>query len=220
MLHLCLIVVIFAGLSMPVHRCACCPEDGEWFEERQAVDQWLLTELDTLSFHRSAEASPYSEGTSLASDSDSFTLSVSRRQRQWTFVFKSDKGERGALVLSIPHSSVSFGTDLHDGRRFDAGGPLLYKELRLEGKVWGNGVFAKSIRPNTKFRLGGCCRAGAAGAKYRGIIETGTCAFLGPGRITLFMVTLTDLHNESGRLTGWWALFQALYLCRFWREPH
>ncbi|BAZ11200.1 hypothetical protein NIES4071_30260 [Calothrix sp. NIES-4071] len=67
-------------------------------------------------------------------------------------MFKDEKGKTGTLSLTIPANLVSFKTDLYENRG-SSNQVILYKELRLEGKVAGNGIFAKGITPDTKFRL-------------------------------------------------------------------
>ena len=44
-------------------------------------------------------------------------------------------GNPAALTLRIPTSATTLAADIHDGKLAGGGGPLLYKELRLEGAL-------------------------------------------------------------------------------------
>lgn len=154
-------VALLFRLPMSVHACACCAEEGEWDEGKMKIEESLLTEINRLK--PSAKASlvttaAFPEGVNgIAGITDatdtSFNVALSRSGRQWTLALTDAKGGRGALVFSVPPTATFLNADIHDGLKGGGGGPLLYKELRLEGKAWGNGIFAKGITADTKFRL-------------------------------------------------------------------
>jgi len=157
------LVTLFALSFFPIHAsaCACCADWGEWAEETSEISEHVYGEIAELHFSRSANlfiTDAFPDGISgMDATENSFTkpfnLTVTREGRKWTLVFKSTRGERGALVLTLPETATYFRADLHDGKQGGGGGPLLYKEARLNGQAWGNGIFAKGITPDTKFRL-------------------------------------------------------------------
>lgn len=137
--------------------CACCAETGTWFEITEKIDSSTLPEIKRLKFEPVANLYVTAQGLEgikgIASPSKSYTLSHSQNQRSWNLAFKNDQGKTGNLSFPIPTTAESFGTDLLDGSQGGGGGPLLYKELRMEGRVAGNGIFAKGITSDTKYRL-------------------------------------------------------------------
>lgn len=135
--------------------CACCANEGEWYERKQRLESHEVEVLKSLKF--SAQASLY-EMSELPGIPESFldsalTLSLTRQPSRWIFLLKGGKGEKGTLICNLPTIATTFGADLHDEQKPSGVGPVLYKELRLEGKVSGTGVFAKAMKPETRFRL-------------------------------------------------------------------
>jgi hypothetical protein len=160
--HLLICFVLFAGflllstgLPKTSYACACCSNEGDWFERKQPLESFELEIINSLKL--SAKASVYElfepTETLEAILDGSLTLSVTCKPSQWSFFLKTSKGEKGTLTCNLPTDATSFGVDLHDGRKSAGGGPLLYKEIRLEGKVFGSGIFAKVVKPETRFRL-------------------------------------------------------------------
>lgn len=134
--------------------CACCSNAGQWFEYKKALDEndyEVLNQAKLSAKLHMYESSGEDEG--IAVTSSDFTLKLSRVQSRWTVALQGVEGEKGTLVLSILPSAIFFGADPRDGKVSNGGGPLLYKEVRLEGRVRGTGVFAKGIRPDSRFRL-------------------------------------------------------------------
>ena len=70
----------------------------------------------------------------------------------WRLTFR-DGSKTGVLSLPLPQTMESFKADIHDGRRSGGGGPLLYKEWRLEGQVEGTGLFKAGIVGPTRYVL-------------------------------------------------------------------
>ncbi|MBW4510506.1 MAG: hypothetical protein KME64_28920 [Scytonematopsis contorta HA4267-MV1] len=159
-------IPLLALVAFPssVYACACCTNAGEWSQFSQGIDDFEFKEINRLKFSPSAKMLQTARGENIgvSSNSVNYTLSLNKKQRVWNFLFKDEKGKTGTLSLTIPKSGVSFRTDLYDNKQGGGGGPLLYKELRLEGKVTGNGIFSQGITPDAKFRLvlqgrGGSC---------------------------------------------------------------
>jgi hypothetical protein len=148
-------LLALAAFPSSVYACACCANAGEWSQTPQKISNFDFTEINRLKFSPNVKIyqSPSGENPGVASNSVNYTLSLSKKQRVWNFLFRDEKGKTGTLTLTIPNGGTSFKTDLYDNKRGGGGGPLLYKELRLEGRVTGNGIFSQGITPDTRFRL-------------------------------------------------------------------
>lgn len=99
----------------------------------------------------------------------------------WRLAFKGS-GDGGVMRLLLPTEFMNYSADIHDGKVAGAGGPLLYKEWRFEGRVQGAGPFKPGkLMPTHYFpvlqgRGNGCdnaedfthwhLRLAAGGAKY------------------------------------------------------
>ncbi|BAZ31539.1 hypothetical protein NIES4074_40120 [Cylindrospermum sp. NIES-4074] len=152
---------IFTSLAMllmfpaKVYACACCANAGTWSESSQKISDYEFNEINRLQFSPIAKINQTQrdENVGISSNSANYTFSLVKNQRRWNLQFKDEQGKTGTLTLTIPANAVSFKTDLYDNKQGGGGGPLLYKELRLEGKVLGNGIFTKGMTSDTKFRL-------------------------------------------------------------------
>lgn len=83
-----------------------------------------------------------------------FVVSIVREAQSWKLFFKASKGEKGALILTLPRMAIFFNADIEQGPRPERATTTgLYKEIRLEGDVRGTGIFAKGMTPKTKYRL-------------------------------------------------------------------
>jgi hypothetical protein len=84
-------------------------------------------------------------------------VSIVREQQNWKLFFKTLKGEKGVLILTIPATATYFDADIEDVPKPERQRPWapadLYKEVRLEGNVRGTGIFAKGMTSRTKYRL-------------------------------------------------------------------
>lgn len=155
------IVVLFSLSPVDAMACACCADWGERSEVTRKIDEHEFGEISDLKISRKANlfiTAAFPEGFSGIQASDDtfrepFDVMLTREGRKWTLVFKNVKAERGALVLTLPEIATYFQIDIHDGKQGGGGGPLLYKEMRVEGNGWGNGIFEKGITSDTKFHL-------------------------------------------------------------------
>jgi hypothetical protein len=150
-------------LSWPArtYACACCADWGERMEIKDKLDESVLQYINSLRF--SGIANLYVTDASsdtlygIASPADGlnekYRATLTCEPHRWTLVFKDEKGGRGTLVLSMPNTATFFAIDPRDGRPGGGGGPLLYKETRLEGRVRGNGIFKQGMTAGTKFHL-------------------------------------------------------------------
>ena len=129
--------------------CACCADDGEWYQRAERITADMRQEINRVGFSDATNAmsgmedGPFSEGK--------FELTRSNDMRRWQLKYVGAQGKSGSLSLPIPLRLVNFGADVHDGQQGGGGGPLLYKEWRFDGSAIGTGVF-KTWR-GAKFRL-------------------------------------------------------------------
>src|SRR5687768_15602821 len=129
--------------------CACCADDGEWYQRAERLTADMRKEISRVNFSEvtngmsGVENAPFSEGK--------FELTRSSDMRHWQLKYVGSQGKSGSLSLPIPLRLVNFGADVHDGQQGGGGGPLLYKEWRFDGSATGAGVF-KSWK-GAKFRL-------------------------------------------------------------------
>ena len=80
-----------------------------------------------------------------------YRLSQARHARIFTLTFRDAKGNSGTLGFVLPERATRLAVDLQDGRRSAGGGPLLYREWRLEGRLTTSGIFRGAGSP--RFRL-------------------------------------------------------------------
>ncbi len=134
--------------------CACCANWGDWHEQKRPLSASERDIVHQIKLSAKPKVLESSGGqTAIVSTEDDFTLRLSRTPSKWTMALQNQKGEKGTLTLSVPQTATLFGTDPQDGKTGGGGGPLLYKEVRLEGRVIGTGIFAKGIKPDSRFRL-------------------------------------------------------------------
>jgi hypothetical protein len=128
--------------------CACCADDGEWYQRSERITADMRKEINRVKFSEATngmsgmEDAPFSDGR--------FELTRSNDSR-WQLKYTGAPGKSGTLSLPIPLRLVNFGADVHDGQQGGGGGPLLYKEWRFDGSSTGTGVF-RTWR-TAKFRL-------------------------------------------------------------------
>ena len=138
--------------------CACCSEVGQWYERSSSIDNLELSQIQSLKFSPVAQlylnAAGFDAVKGLSSNSEKYTVSLSKNQRTWNLKFKDELGKIGNLTFKIPTTAIFFATDAAtrtQGERKSES--ILYKEVRMEGQVAGNGIFALGMGNDTKFRL-------------------------------------------------------------------
>ncbi|HLO84679.1 MAG TPA: hypothetical protein VK203_06650 [Nostocaceae cyanobacterium] len=136
-----------------VYACACCADAGTREERTDKLNSYDVQIINSLKFATSAKIrqTPRGENVGVTSNSTNYNLTITKSQGRWNLNFKDAKGKTGTLTFTLPANGVYFKNDSRESRQ---GQPvILYKEIRLEGKVSGNGIFAKGITPDTKLRL-------------------------------------------------------------------
>ena len=146
-----------AALAAPglAYACACCANRGDYSQHTARIAQFELTELVRLRFgtaaHLRTTAGFPADIEGLKPFATRYRLSQTRHARIFVLTFRDTRGNRGTLGFALPERATRLAVDLQDGRRSAGGGPLLYREWRLEGRMTTTGIFAGAGSP--RFRL-------------------------------------------------------------------
>jgi hypothetical protein len=141
---------VAAPTAKPAAVCACCADDGEWYETTERLESAQLSELERLRFAATAK-----RVESAADDGEfasTYSLSHRRTGRRWELRLRDEQGKTGTLSFTLPASIVSFGTDMFEHPEGSAG-PILYKEWRFSGAAQVTGIFKKGMPGASRFRL-------------------------------------------------------------------
>ncbi len=145
---------IFVMSPTKAYACACCGYAGEWYQQSENLESSQVETLNQLKFSPSAQlyltAAGFDTIKGIASNSETYTLFHSKNKRYWNFRLVDESGKMGNLSFTLPEKIIAFATDFYDQPSPDS---RLYKELRLEGKVAGNGIFAAGMGGDSRFRL-------------------------------------------------------------------
>ena len=156
-------IALFLINPTNAHACGCCGIGGEWLEYTNSLENYDVAQLNELKFSPAAKlvvgAAGLEENKGIADPSETYTLSHSSNNRSWNFHFTDTKGKAGNLSFSLPPQKTEFGTDFYDKPVADN---RLYKEVRLTGKLAGNGIFESGINNDSRYKLilqgrGGYC---------------------------------------------------------------
>jgi hypothetical protein len=147
-------IALFLINPANAHACACCATAGTWSEYTDSLENYDVEQLNQLQYSPTAKlvvgAAGFATIKGLASESETYTLSHSKNNRSWNFHFTDTKGKAGNLSFSLPPQKTEFGTDFYDKPVADS---RLYKEVRLTGKLAGNGIFASGINNDSRYKL-------------------------------------------------------------------
>ncbi len=152
-------LALAAGLLAPAtaYACACCADDGHWSERSTPLHALERDELARVRLGPAARTFVSPAGLQgvrgIASPSVRYAVSGSTRFESWSLRFRDARGRTGTLRLFLPGRATLLAADVRDGRRAGAGGPLLYKEWRLAGRVTGTGIFRAGLTGRPRFRL-------------------------------------------------------------------
>jgi hypothetical protein len=137
--------------------CACCSNDGEYSRSTAKIRDYELELIKQIRFGN--QASLFITERDLEEDSRGivdpkleYSMSDSLAGRIWRLLFK-DNSRSGGLNLTLPSLMERLSVDLQDGQKSAGGGPLLYKEWRLQGLVSGSGFFRAGIVGPTRYNL-------------------------------------------------------------------
>ena len=147
-------IALFLINPANAHACACCATAGIWSEYTDSLENYDVEQLNQLQYSPTAKlvvgAAGFATIKGLASESETYTLSHSKNNRSWNFHFTDTKGKAGNLSFSLPPQKTEFGTDFYDKPVADS---RLYKEVRLTGKLAGNGIFESGINNDSRYKL-------------------------------------------------------------------
>ena len=147
-------IALFLINPTNAHACGCCATAGTWLEYTNSLENYDVAQLNELKFSPAAKlvvgAAGLEENKGIADPSETYTLSHSKNNRSWNFHFTDTKGKTGNLSFSLPPQKTEFGTDFYDKPVADT---RLYKEVRLTGKLAGNGIFASGITNDSRYKL-------------------------------------------------------------------
>ncbi|CAD5985349.1 hypothetical protein [Planktothrix agardhii] len=147
-------IALFLINPANAHACACCATAGIWSEYTDSLENYDVEQLNQLQYSPTAKlvvgAAGFATIKGLASESETYTLSHSKNNRSWNFHFTDTKGKAGNLSFSLPPQKTEFGTDFYDKPVADN---RLYKEVRLTGKLAGNGIFESGINNDSRYKL-------------------------------------------------------------------
>lgn len=147
-------IALFLINPTNAHACGCCATAGTWSEYTNSLENYDVEQLNQLQYSPTAKlvvgAAGFATIKGLASESETYTLSHSKNNRSWNFHFTDPKGKTGNLSFSLPPQKTEFGTDFYDKPVADN---RLYKEVRLTGKLGGNGIFESGINNDSRYKL-------------------------------------------------------------------
>jgi hypothetical protein len=152
-----LILVFFWPVEADVNRasdkavvCACCADEGEWYERSGRITSAQLHELNRVRF--SPTANTYQTPADDNELSTSYALTHTRSGRRWELRFRDEQGQTGTLSFTLPVTAIFYGADVQDQPPGGLG-PTLYKEWRLAGTARTTGVLKKGLADPARFRL-------------------------------------------------------------------
>lgn len=151
--------VLFLSVASNLGACACCTDAGEYtLRDHDTVGTYQLDQIHAIEFGPAADlyltdAGAEVDAIGVGSVSDGYTLSVVNEESVWRLTFRTEDGKSGVLTLPFPSKMTAFAADIHDGKKSDNSGPLLYKEWRFEGKVRGDGIFAEGLKSPARYTL-------------------------------------------------------------------
>ena len=137
--------------------CACCAEPAHYFSGSTDLDEYPLSQLKRMRFARNAslyltEAGLEEDSKGIEQPSRNYSVSGSFISNLLKLTLRAGENA-GVLELLLPAKMWQHSADIHDGKLTAGGGPLLYKEWRLEGNVSGTGVFKAGTSAAAKYRL-------------------------------------------------------------------
>lgn len=154
-----LLAIIAALLLSPIAAlaCACCANPGHYHSGVVDLNDHPLSELKRIKFARTAtlfatEAGIEEDSLGIDRPKPSYSLQGAFAGNVWRLTFRSG-ANTGTLELPLPDKMWSHSADIHDGKLSAGGGPLLYKEWRLEGEIKGSGFFQDGMTAPAKYVL-------------------------------------------------------------------
>jgi hypothetical protein len=153
-------LMFLATMIVTAHQvwaCACCAENGQYRISMAKPGNLELSLMKRVRFGDAAnlftgEAEVEDAVKGLAHPAEKYSLSGQLVAGTWKLSFR-EGNNLGSLNLLLPAKFLSYGADIHDGQMGGGGGPLLYKEWRFEGVVYGSGVFRGGLTAPARYFL-------------------------------------------------------------------
>ena len=128
------------------------------FEYAAGLSAYELGELKRVRFGSAAapyrtDAGPRQDSRGIERPAAPYSVVAQLRGRRWTLSLRDRTGRSGTLSFRIPRRAEVFGVDPRDGTRAPGGGPVLYKEYRVEAPVALTGIFRAGVAGKPRIRL-------------------------------------------------------------------
>jgi hypothetical protein len=140
-----LALALFTLSAGNARACACCSDPGEYSVRTDKISAFQWGELEGLEFGAKAQLFTTDAGDDamkgISTVAAEYAVTAEIDQKQWRLKFRTADGKTGSLTLTVPAKLTDFDVDIHDGQKSAGGGPLLYKEWRMEGTGSGDGIF-------------------------------------------------------------------------------
>lgn len=148
---------LFVGvffLSTNVFASICGSNPGDWWLSNDEMTDYEFGEIKKILFGATANVvySAHDPKGITGGLPEKYNLAVSLLNSRLMMTFK-DGNETGTLNLPVPKKMWSYKVDTHDGKTTYGGGPMLYKEWRLQGMPTGTGIFASGMIAPVKYSL-------------------------------------------------------------------
>jgi hypothetical protein len=127
--------LVWAGEALA---CACCGEPGTWYEDTSPLGS---IEREAFAHLRFTTARPV-PGPEEVIQPLPIKATLTRTAWRWQL------GSKATLTFHLPRVARTLVADIHDGKTAGGGGPLLYRELRLQGTLTATGALH-----GTRYRL-------------------------------------------------------------------
>jgi hypothetical protein len=126
--------------------CACCATKGDYSFATEAIKQFEVKELVRLKFAPKANlrmgAGFPDDVKGLKHVAPTYSLTQFRHGLIWVLTLKDGKGHADTVSFVLPQKATKLAADVQDGRTAAGGGPLLYREWTLRGKLSGTATTA------------------------------------------------------------------------------
>ena len=157
LLRLLTVTLLISFVPSLAWACACCSHEGEYYRGSGKIADYEMELIKEMRFGDSAilftsEADIEDMATGIINPKDNYKFNGSLAGRVWKLTFR-DGPNVGSLSFSMPFRMQTLKFDLRNGEKSGGGGPLLYKEWRLEGMVNGTGIFRPGLVGPTRYSL-------------------------------------------------------------------
>ena len=139
--------LLFLAWANAAEACACCADRGERAESVLDLKGYNREILDNVEFgsqanlYLTAAGAETIKGMRNPGEAYLFNVTVRKTRKSWLFSISDGKGSSGTLDFALPAHMREFSVDPKPEAGGD-GSVELYKELTLDSRVTGRGMFA------------------------------------------------------------------------------